>query len=244
MFAEDEEFGLYLWLSFTTGGRRSEMTGLREHRFAFARQGLRFADNYLVKNGAAHREASQGWRRPVGIPRPADVRGVHRLVPPTPSYGRGLAADVPRDDYAFSRTGRQHAVEPRHHRPHRYARRVGHHELAQGTPPLLRYRAPPRRSRPQYRRGTTRSRRRLNHPEVLRAVHYPAGQRAAVIIPSQLDTLWKKERLRELYRQEPSADLDGLAAALAPLAGLDHATALTMLTEFATEINGPALRRG
>jgi integrase len=49
-FAEDEEFGLYLWLSFTTGGR-GEMTGLREHRFDFARQRLRLADNYLVKSG-------------------------------------------------------------------------------------------------------------------------------------------------------------------------------------------------
>jgi len=29
VFAEDEEFGLYLWLSFTTGGRRGEVTGLR-----------------------------------------------------------------------------------------------------------------------------------------------------------------------------------------------------------------------
>jgi integrase len=29
VLAEDEEFGLYLWLSFTTGGRRGEVTGLR-----------------------------------------------------------------------------------------------------------------------------------------------------------------------------------------------------------------------
>ena len=35
----------------------------------------------------------------------------------------------------------------------------------------------------------------------------PADQRAAVIIPSQLTALRKKERLRELYRLEP-ADAD------------------------------------
>jgi hypothetical protein len=31
--------------------RRGEVTGFREHRFDFARQRLRLADNYLVKNG-------------------------------------------------------------------------------------------------------------------------------------------------------------------------------------------------
>jgi integrase len=35
VWEEDEEFGLYLWTSFTTGGRRGELVGLRENRFDF-----------------------------------------------------------------------------------------------------------------------------------------------------------------------------------------------------------------
>src|SRR5262249_62105233 len=47
----------------------------------------------------------------------------------------------------------------------------------------------------------------------------PADQNAAAVIPSQLDGLRKKERLRELYRQQSAgADLADLAPELAPLA--------------------------
>lgn len=61
----------------------------------------------------------------------------------------------------------------------------------------------------------------------------PADQLAAAVIPSQLDGLRKKERLRELYRQQSAgADLAGLAAELAPLAGLDCDAALSLLAEF------------
>jgi Phage integrase family len=63
-----------------------------------------------------------------------------------------------------------------------------------------------------------------------------ADQRAAGIIPSQLDTLRRKERLRELYCQEPpGADLDDLAAKLAEQTGLDQAAALSLLAEFAAQ---------
>ena len=43
VWAEDEEFGLYLWTSFTTGARRGEVTALRENRFDFTRQQVRLA---------------------------------------------------------------------------------------------------------------------------------------------------------------------------------------------------------
>ncbi len=65
----------------------------------------------------------------------------------------------------------------------------------------------------------------------------PADQAAAAVIPSQLDGLRKKQRLRELYDQrQPTADSDGLpalAAAIGPQTGLDEETALAWLTEFA-----------
>jgi hypothetical protein len=47
-----------------------------------------------------------------------------------------------------------------------------------------------------------------------------------------------KERLREPYRQAPAADLGRLAATLAPVAGLEPETALSMLTGFAAEVHG------
>ena len=65
----------------------------------------------------------------------------------------------------------------------------------------------------------------------------PADQRAAAVIPSQLDGLRKKERLRELYGQhQPASGSDSLAAlasVIGPQAGLDEDIALAWLTEFA-----------
>ena len=58
------------------------------------------------------------------------------------------------------------------------------------------------------------------------------------MIPSQLDGLRKKQRLRELYDQhQPTAGSGGLAAlavVIGPQAGLDEDIALAWLTEFAT----------
>ena len=64
-----------------------------------------------------------------------------------------------------------------------------------------------------------------------------ADQRAATVIPSQLDTLRRKQRLTELIngREVPAgpADLNDLAAALAPQAGIDQETARAWLAELA-----------
>ena len=63
---------------------------------------------------------------------------------------------------------------------------------------------------------------------------HPADQRAAAVIPAQLDGLRKRERLRDLYgKTPPGHDLSQLARTLGALAGLDHETALNLLTEFA-----------
>jgi len=66
----------------------------------------------------------------------------------------------------------------------------------------------------------------------------PADRRAAAVIPSQLDGLRKKERLRELYYHQrlPASGgvgLAALAAVIGPQAGLEEDTALAWLTEFA-----------
>jgi integrase len=51
VWAEDEEFGLFLWTAFTTGARRGEVTALRENRFDFIHQQVRVSANYIVKQG-------------------------------------------------------------------------------------------------------------------------------------------------------------------------------------------------
>jgi integrase len=51
VWAEDEEFGLFLWTAFTTGARRGEVTALRENRFDFTHQQIRVSANYIVKQG-------------------------------------------------------------------------------------------------------------------------------------------------------------------------------------------------
>ena len=77
---EDEEFGLYLWTSFTTGGRRGELVGLRESRFDFDLQEVRFADELHRQEGQADREDPQGWRGPPRVPGPAHLRAEPRLL--------------------------------------------------------------------------------------------------------------------------------------------------------------------
>ena len=80
---------------------------------------------------------------------------------------------------------------------------------------------------------------RLGHAEGSTTLRFyaqftrPADRNAAAVIPAQLDSLRKKERLRDLYRQAPPGhDLGHLASVLGPLAGLDHKKALSLLTEF------------
>jgi len=83
---------------------------------------------------------------------------------------------------------------------------------------------------------------RLGHAEGSTTLRFyaqftrPADQRAAAVIPSQLDGLRKKERLRELFHQHmpPSGadELVVLASVIGPQIGLDEHTALAWLTEF------------
>ena len=84
---------------------------------------------------------------------------------------------------------------------------------------------------------------RLGHAEGSTTLRFyaqftrPADQRAAAVIPSQLDGLRKKERRRELYNQhQPTSEGDSLAAlavVIGPQAGLQEDIALAWLTEFA-----------
>jgi integrase len=188
VWAEDEEFGLYLWTAFTTGARRGEVTALRENRFDFTRQ------QRCVRAGRCVRV----------LPDPA---GRTPWNPDTMT-----------------------------HRYRRYARRVG---IASSLKELRHYSATQLLTA-----GTDLNTvaGRLGHAEGSTTLKFyaqftrPADQRAAAVIPAQLDGLRKRERLRDLYRQAPSSnDLGHLASTLGPLTGLDLETALGFLTEFAAQ---------
>jgi integrase len=238
---EDEAFGLYLWTSFTTGGRRGELVGLRESRFDFDLQEVRFATNYIVKRG----------KRIEKPPKDGEGRVVS-LDPLTCELNRGyftrrraamkeLGVDVPEDAYAYSPdpAGREPwNPDTMTHRYRRYADKVG----IRSSLKELRHYSATQLLAAGVDLNTVAG--RLGHAEGSTTLKFyaqfsrPADQRAAAVIPSQLDGLRKKERLRELYRQQlPTAGADGLgalAAVIGPQAGLDEHTALMWLTEFAS----------
>jgi len=124
------------------------------------------------------------------------------------------------------------------HRYRRYARRVG---IASSLKELRHYSATQLLAA-----GTDLNTvaGRLGHAEGSTTLKFyaqftrPADQQAAAVIPSQLDGLRRKERLRELYRQHQTAhgtaELADLAVVIGPQAGLNEQTALAWLTEFAT----------
>jgi integrase len=239
VFAEDEEFGLYLWLSFTTGGRRGEMTGLREQRFDFARQRLRLADNYLVKNGQhIEKPPKDGEGRWVSLdPLTCDLFADWFRRRRTAVEDVGV--QVPEGAYAFSPEPDGSVPwnpDTMTHRYRRYARRVG---ITSSLKELRHYSAT---ELLQAGVDLNTVAGRLGHAEGSTTLKFyaqftvPADQRAAVIIPSQLDALRRKERLRELYRQEPpGADQAELAARLANQTGLNLDTTLNLLAELAAE---------
>jgi len=141
---------------------------------------------------------------------------------------------VPEDAFAFSTdpAGRTPwNPDTMTHRYRRYARRVG---IASSLKELRHYSATQ-----LLEAGTDLNTvaGRLGHAEGSTTLRFyaqftrPADQRAVAIIPSQLDELRKRERLRELYRQAPATDLEHLAVALGPAIGIDQQTTLAWLAE-------------
>ena len=241
VWAEDEEFGLYLWTAFTTGARRGEVSALRENRFDFGRQQVRVSANYIVKQGNRIEKAPKdGEGRVLSL----DLLTCDLFQERSQRRGteaRALGTQVPGDAFAFSPDPA--GLEPWNpdtmtHRYRRYARRVG---VASSLRELRHYSATQLLAA-----GTdlNTAAGRLGHAEGSTTLKFyaqftrPAGQQAAAVIPSQLDGLRRKERLRELYRQhqiaEGAAELADLAVVIGPQAGLNEQTALAWLTEFAT----------
>jgi integrase len=240
VWAEDEEFGLYLWTAITTGARRGEVSALRENRFDFARQQVRVTANYIVKQGNRIEKAPKDGEGRVLSLDLLTCELLRERFQRRRAEARALGVEVPEDAFAFSPDPAGRAPwnpDTMTHRYRRYARRVG---IISSLKELRHYSATQLLAA-----GTDLNTvaGRLGHAEGSTTLKFyaqftrPADQAAAIVIPSQLDGL-RKERLRELYyRHRLSASggdgLTALAAIIGPQAGLEEDTALAWLTEFA-----------
>ena len=240
VWTEDEEFGLYLWTAITTGARRGEVSALRENRFDFGRQQVRVSATYIVKQGTRIEKAPKDGEGRVLSLDLLTCELLRERFQRRRAEARALGVEVPEDAFAFSPdpAGREPwNPDTMTHRYRRYARRVG---LTSSLKELRHYSATQLLAA-----GTDLNTvaGRLGHAEGSTTLKFyaqftrPADQ-AAAVIPSQLDGLRKKERLRELYRQHlpPTGadELAVLASVIGPQAGLDDHTALAWLTEFAS----------
>jgi integrase len=241
VWAEDEEFGLYLWTAFTTGARRGEVSALRENRFDFKSQQVRLARNYLVKQGQHIEKAPKDGEGRVLSLDLLTCELFQERFQRRRTEAQSLGVQVPDNAFAFSPdpAGREPwNPDTMTHRYRRYARRIG---ITSSLKELRHYSATQLLAA-----GTDLNTvaGRLGHAEGSTTLRFyaqftrPADQRAATVIPSQLDGLRKKERLRELYQQHmpPSGvdELAVLASVIGPQAGLDEHATLAWLTEFAS----------
>ena len=251
VWQEDEEFGLFLWTAFTTGARRGEVLALRENRFDFDSREVRVSKNYLVKAGQRiEKDTKTGEGRLLSL----DLLTCELFQEHFRRRRDALAAVgavLPDNAFAFSPDPdgqRPWNPDTMTHRYRRYAAKVG---ISSSLKELRHYSATQLLSNGVDLRTVAG---RLGHAEGSTTLKFyaqfarPADQQAAGVIPSRLDGLRRKERLRELFSEIAVTDLNDLgklAAALAPLAGLDDGTALAHLTEFAAMRSGsrPAIRR-
>lgn len=239
VWAEDEEFGLFLWTAFTTGARRGEVTALRENSFDFTSHEVRIARNYLVKQGRRIEKApkdGEGRRLSLDLltcelfrdrfrRRRAELAAVGVTGPDDAfAFSPDPAGDVPWNPDTMT------------HRYRRYAFEVG---ITSSLKELRHYSATQLLAN-GVDLDTVAG--RLGHAEGSTTLRFyaqftrPADQEAATVIPARLDGLRRKERLRELYRQHSASSVDGLgalAAIIGPQVGIEEDTALAWLTEFA-----------
>ncbi len=234
----DEEFGLYLWTAFTTGARRGELLALRENRFDFEAQEVRFTKNYLVKRGERiEKDTKTGEGRRVSLD-PLTCELFAERFRSRRAAMVAVGVEVPPDAFVFSPdpAGSQPwNPDTMTHRYERYAARVG---ITSSLKELRHYSATQLLSNGVDLRTVAG---RLGHAEGATTLRFyaqfarPADQHAASVLSVQLAGLRKKERLRELFSALPvvdTQDLGRLAAALGEQVGLGEETALAYLTEF------------
>jgi integrase len=244
VWAEDEEFGLYLWTAFTTGARRGEVSALRENRFDLARQQVRLARNYLVKQGQHIEKAPKDGEGRVLSLDLLTCELFQEHFRRRRAEARALGVEVPEDAFAFSPdpAGREPwNPDTMTHRYRRYARRVG---IASSLKELRHY------SATQFLAAGTDLNTvagRLGHAEGSTTLKFyaqftrPADERAAAVIPSQLDGLRKKQRLRDRVRGDQVATLRPASPSV-QLAPSLHAAVLLVNGRSAVRSRSPAPR--
>ena len=246
VWREDEGFGLYLWAAMTTGARRGELLALRENRFDFEAQEVGFAKNYLVKQGQRiEKDTKTGEGRRVSLdPLTCELFAEHFRRRRAKLAAVGVT--VPPGAFAFSPDpagSRPWNPDTMTHRYERYASRVG---ISSSLKELRHYSATQLLSNGVDLRTVAG---RLGHAEGATTLRFyaqyarPADQAAASLLSGQLAGLRKKEQLRELVRHQLAVTepvgLAALAAALAPVVGLEQEMALAYLTEFTGEQSAP-----
>jgi integrase len=242
VWQEDEEFGLYLWAAFTTGARRGELLALRENRFDFEAREVTFARNYLVKQGQRiEKDTKTGEGRRLSLdPLTCELFAEHFRRRRTALVTAGVT--VAPDAFVFSPDpagALPWNPDTMTHRYGRYAARVG---ISSSLKELRHYSATQLLSNGVDLRTVAG---RLGHAEGSTTLRFyaqfaqPADQAAASLLSVQLAGLRKKEQLRELFNQQPTAAdeaaLGLLAATLAPVVGIEREAALGYLTQFAAE---------
>lgn len=246
VWREDEGFGLYLWAAMTTGARRGELLALRENRFDFEAQEVGFAKNYLVKQGQRiEKDTKTGEGRRVSLdPLTCELFAEHFRRRRAKLAAVGVT--VPPGAFAFSPDpagSRPWNPDTMTHRYERYTSRVG---ISSSLKELRHYSATQLLSNGVDLRTVAG---RLGHAEGATTLRFyaqyarPADQAAASLLSGQLAGLRKKEQLRELVRHQLAVTdpvgLAALAAALAPVVGLEQEMALVYLTEFTGEQSAP-----
>ena len=198
-FVKDEEFGLFLWTAMTTGARRGELLALREDRFDFEVQTVRFSKNYLVKDGQhIEKNPKTGRGRIVSLD-PLTCELLEGFLGRRREAAGGAGVIVPRDAFVFS-PDPAGAVpwnpDTMTHRYERYARSVG---ITSSLKELRHYSATQLLSNGVDLRTVAG---RLGHSEGSTTLNFyaqfvqPADKHAAAVVSSRLAELRDRERLR------------------------------------------------